>query len=307
MDNKQENATVRQESLVELHHYLRQLVSPDQLGLSKYPDFARVEAYWHIGRIIVESEQEGQARADYGVQLIETLSSELTAHYGKGYKTTNLWWFRQFYVEFPMPDSLRGELGIDLRQQLRTELTWTHYRLLVAITDKAARHFYLHAAADEGWSYRTLQKLVRSRYYYQVALGENMLLPLTTKRSADTTATTYRSRLGQARQFFQNLQGWAIINRSATTLTMSKPKPDLLLYNYLLQRFVGVWFQENAPATVEFIRGQLLQWNSEQPKQVSKSPVGLLITAKNDIQVVLSVTGSPLSVDEKEWIPAKLY
>ena len=84
------------DSLVELHQFLRQLVSVDEVAIRGEPDFARVEAYWHIGRIIVETEQQGQGRADYGVQLIESLSQELTRQYGKGYKTSNLWWFRQF-------------------------------------------------------------------------------------------------------------------------------------------------------------------------------------------------------------------
>jgi len=256
-----------QDTLIELHSYLKQLVAPDELALSKHPSFARVEAYWHIGRIIVETEQEGEHRADYGVQLIENLSTELTKAYGSGYKTTNLWWFRQFYVEFPIPHAERGELGYDLRRYLRTELTWTHYRLLVAIDDKKERNYYLHAAADESWSYRTLQKLVRSRYYYQVALGENQLLNVLSQRNAHLTADNHRSRVSQTKQLLLGQQGWAVTNRNTIGLTFDKPKPDIVMINFLLQRFVGIWLIDSSPTVTEFIRSQLEKDNKISPKR----------------------------------------
>ena len=148
----------------ELHQYLRQLVDPAQQSLQRRPEFAKVEAYWHIGRIIVETEQQGQERADYGIHLIEELSQILTRAYGKGYKTTNLWTFRQFYLTYLIPRTLCGELT-SLRQTIRDELMWSHYRLLIQIEDHLERAFYLDKAADDQWSVRTLQKLIRSRYY----------------------------------------------------------------------------------------------------------------------------------------------
>ena len=87
-------------------------------------NFAMVRAYWEIGRIIVEEEQSGKEKAEYGRSLIEELSERLTADYGRGFTTTNLWYMKQFYLTFTNLHALRGEL------------TWTHYRLLLKVEEE---------------------------------------------------------------------------------------------------------------------------------------------------------------------------
>lgn len=292
-------------SLVELHQFLRQLVSVDEAAIRGEPDFARVEAYWHIGRIIVETEQQGQDRADYGVQLIEGLSRELTHHYGKGYKTSNLWWFRQFYLAFPILHALRGELT-NLRQHLRTELAWTHYRILLAIDNQQERHFYLHNAADEGWSYRTLNRLIKSRYYYQVALGEDQLLATTLVPKKVSKTGMQRSRVAQARQTLLNQSGWALVSRVASGLPMSVLKPDVLFFHYRLHRFIGLWVSEATPALIEQIRHQLTEWKQHQPAETSSFPLALLLRSNNEIQFVLTSATPPLSDFETSLLPKSL-
>lgn len=291
--------------LVELHQYLRQLISPEQEAIKGSPDFARVEAYWHIGRIIVETEQQGQDRADYGVHLIEYLSQELTQFYGKGYKTSNLWWFRQFYLTYPILHAWRGEL-INLRQQLRTELTWTHYRILLTLDNPQERHFYLHNAADEGWSYRTLNRLIKSRYYYQVALGENQLLekPVTTRKISGPESR--RSRIAQAKQHLLSKTGWALIQRAASGLPMNVLRPDVLFYHYYLKRFVGLWVIETTPAVIESIRKQLTEWEIAQPKDLFSFPLALLLNTKNEMQPILTSAAPPLSEVESNQLPKSL-
>ena len=78
-------------------------------------NFAMVQAYWNIGRIIVEEEQKGKTKADYGKQLIAELAKRLKADFGKGFDQSNLWHMRSFYLAFPILDAVRREL------------TWTHY------------------------------------------------------------------------------------------------------------------------------------------------------------------------------------
>ncbi len=298
-------------SLVELHEYLRQLVSPGQEAgrgerSAAQPDFARVETYWHIGRIIVETEQQGQDRADYGVHLIEQLSQELIRQYGKGYKTSNLWWFRQFYVAFPILHALRGEF-INFKAQLRTELTWTHYRLLIAIENQQERHFYLHSAADENWSYRTLNRLIKSRYYYQVALGEDQLvaLPPTLPKKIGETEKR-RSRTAQARRILLDKTGWALVERLASGLPMTIVKPDVLFYHYGLQRFVGLWIGETTPALTEQIRRQLSEWQPIQPASVLNFPLALLMNTKNELQLITTATTPQLTESELSQLPKQL-
>lgn len=90
-------------------------------------NFAMVKAYWNVGRLIIEAEQRGKTRAEYGKHLIKELSIKLTKDYGKGFNERNLWYIRNFYLIFPKVNALRAEL------------TWTHYRLLLSVENELAR------------------------------------------------------------------------------------------------------------------------------------------------------------------------
>jgi hypothetical protein len=94
-------------------------------------NFAMGTSYWNIGREIVEEEQHGKSKAEYGAYIIKSLAARLKKEYGKGYVEQNLRNMRQFYSVFPK------------RNALRSELTWTHYRILMRIENEAARTFYL--------------------------------------------------------------------------------------------------------------------------------------------------------------------
>ena len=93
-------------------------------------NFAMAQAYWQIGRIIIEQEQKGKDRAEYGKSLIKGLSRKLTYDYEKGFNERNLWYMRTFYSIFPKVHALRSELS------------WTHYRLLLRVEKEKARDFY---------------------------------------------------------------------------------------------------------------------------------------------------------------------
>lgn len=93
-----------------------------------------VDAYWHIGKRIVEEEQKGKNRARYGQELIKDLTIELNAEFGKGFSVANLWNFRQFYQAFPENDKLCT---------LCRELSWLHTRLIMRIESEKAREYYI--------------------------------------------------------------------------------------------------------------------------------------------------------------------
>ncbi len=120
-------------------------------------NFAMVQAYWEIGRSIVE-EQGGEERAEYGNALIINLSEKLTADYGKGFDERNLRFMRRFYAIFP------------IRNALRSELTWTHCRLLCKVKDEDARLWYMNEAANEHWSSRQLDRQISTLYYVIIDL-----------------------------------------------------------------------------------------------------------------------------------------
>ena len=114
---------------------------------------AMVTAYWNIGKIIYEQEQKGNDRAEYGQYIIRNLSAKLTKEFGKGFTPTNLKYMRQFYATFPIGHALRDQLS------------WTHYRMLMKVTDEKAREFYAEECAKSNWSTRQLERQINSFFY----------------------------------------------------------------------------------------------------------------------------------------------
>ena len=116
-------------------------------------NFSMVQAYWQIGRIIVEHEQSGSLRAEYGKAVLQGISERLTEEFGKGFTVTNLKYMRQFYTAFPNGHALRGEL------------TWTHYRALLRVENDDARNWYEEECIRSGWSSRQLERQISTLYY----------------------------------------------------------------------------------------------------------------------------------------------
>lgn len=126
-------------------------------------NFAMVEAYWSIGRIIVTA-QNGNDRADYGKALIKNLSIQLTKEFGKGFTATNLSYMRQFYLTFQNHHALRDNLS------------WTHYRLLMKVEREAVRNFYLDECVQNQWSTRQLERQINSFYYERLLSSQDKSL-----------------------------------------------------------------------------------------------------------------------------------
>ncbi|MBN8514966.1 PDDEXK nuclease domain-containing protein [Accumulibacter sp.] len=125
---------------------------------------AMVEAYWQIGRRIVEHEQGGEARAAYGQGVLAALASRLTKDFGKGFTSANLRNFRQFYLTFT---------DEQIRYALRSNLTWTHLRQLMRIDDLDARHWYMNEASQQGWSARALDRQIGTLYYERLLSSQD--------------------------------------------------------------------------------------------------------------------------------------
>ena len=120
-----------------------------------------VEAYWQLGKRIVEQEQQGKDRADYGSQLLKSLSKELTAEFGKGFSVPSLYNYRSFCLTFPEIFSTPWRI-----------LTWSHYKRLLTVSNAEARAWYLQEAAEQIWSYRTLDRNIGSQYYERLLLSQ---------------------------------------------------------------------------------------------------------------------------------------
>jgi predicted nuclease of restriction endonuclease-like (RecB) superfamily len=144
-----------------IYRQVREILSEARGRAWQAVNAAMVEAYWEIGRAIVEEEQAGKERADYGKRLVEGLSERLKAEFGRGFDRSNLFHMRAFYLAYPKVDALRRQLS------------WTHYRLLLRVDNPEARSFYEAEAVNARWSTRELERQVGSLLFERLALSRD--------------------------------------------------------------------------------------------------------------------------------------
>lgn len=144
-----------------LYLNIREILEQARTSAYRAVNFAMVSAYWNIGRLIVEDEQKGSRRAEYGKAVLEELSKRLTEEFGKGFDVRELRKIRQFYLVFQIRDSLRPEL------------TWSHYRMLLRVKNETARIWYMNEAADQTWSTRQLDRQISVLYYERLLSSQN--------------------------------------------------------------------------------------------------------------------------------------
>ena len=137
-----------------------------------------VGAYWLIGKEIIEEEQKGQQRADYGQRIIEKLSEFLTKKYGAGWSSSHLWHVRQFYGLYKdhLPANLhtaRADSSKKILHTLRAELSWSHYRVLMRVSKTQARTFYENECVVNNWSARELERQKGSLLFERLALSKD--------------------------------------------------------------------------------------------------------------------------------------
>jgi len=125
-----------------LYHNTLQTLQTTRTQLARTVNFAMVEAYWKIGQTIVEEEQQGKYRAEYGANLMEYLAKRLTLEFGNSFNERNLYYMKQFYSQFPNLNALRSELS------------WTHYRALLRVENPSAREFYIAETIANNWGTR---------------------------------------------------------------------------------------------------------------------------------------------------------
>lgn len=218
---------------------------------------AMVEAYWQMGKRIVEEEQLGKERADYGAQLIKVLSAELTKEFGKGFSAGSLYYYRQFYNTFPEIFATPWRI-----------LTWSHYKRLIQVSNPEARAWYLKEASEQMWSYRTLNRNIGSQYYERLLLShkkdkvkkemESLTLPhqqdklefiknptvaefIGLSANSDFTENDLEGAIiGNLQKFLLELgKGFSFVARQKLIRTEKKDYfVDLVFYNFILKSFV---------------------------------------------------------------------
>ena len=138
---------------------VKNIISSGQREAYYAANKAMVMTYWNIGKRIVEQEQSGNARAEYGKALMDVLANELTKEYGSSYSKRNLQYYRKFYRCFPDEEIVNTRVH---------NLTWSHFRSLLRVPDEDARIWYLNESAQENWSVRTLDRNISTQYYYRL-------------------------------------------------------------------------------------------------------------------------------------------
>jgi predicted nuclease of restriction endonuclease-like (RecB) superfamily len=270
---------------------------------------AMVEAYWDIGRQIMEA-QNNNPRAEYGAGLIKFLAERLTVEFGKGFTETNLKYMRQFYGVFP------------IRHTLCDQLSWSHYRLLMKIENTERREFYLKECAESNWSVRQLERQI-STFYYERLLAtqkegresvKNEIQKTEPKTDPDyilkdpyilefldlkENKNYHESELEQAlvdrlQEFLLELgKGFSFVARQKRiTIDGDHYYIDLVFYNYLLKCFVVIDLK-TGKLTYQDI-GQIdfyVRYFEENIKQDNDNPtIGIVLCSeKNDAMVKYSV------------------
>lgn len=235
---------------------LRQLIHEARYRALRAVDVIQVQTCWQVGRHIVEFEQDGQSRAAYGKRLVSLLAQQLTDEFGKGFDERNLRHMRSFFQAFPNWNAVRSELS------------WTHYRLLSRVQSEEARLWYMTEAAAQNWSSRALERQIGTLFYERLLLSQdkaavadeakqNLAKLEATPRAfvRDPVMLEFLGLPGAGKLLESSLEqglmdklqsfllelgkGFAFVARQQRISTESKDfYIDLVFYNYLLKCFV---------------------------------------------------------------------
>lgn len=140
---------------------IRQIISSARIHVARSVNHALTVTYWHIGQAIVEEEQHGNERAGYKDYLLKNLSKHLVAEFGEGFSKRQLELFRQLYLTFPIANTLYSQL------------TWSHYKLLVRLDDPDKRAFFIAEATKNAWSVRQLERQIHSLLYERLLMSQD--------------------------------------------------------------------------------------------------------------------------------------
>ena len=258
---------------------------------------------WQIGKMIVEK-QGGEKRADYGIGLIKELSEQMTRDFGKGYTERNLWFMKQFYLLFPKVNAVR------------TQLSWTHYRLLLKVEDETARNFYLKEAIEGNWSTRQLERQINTFSYQRYLLinkNHDVINEITQNELPEKpediikdpyvlsftgikpNSVFYETELEQAlidhlQEFLLELgNGFAFVARQKRfDMDGRNFYVDLVLYNYKLKCFVLIDLKRGDLTHQDIGQMQMYvnYYTRELMEEGDNPPIGIILCAsKSDMLV----------------------
>ncbi len=311
---------------------LRKIVGSARSKAYTAINYALVERNWQMGRRIVEQEQRGKARAEYGKQVIEIASKTLTEEFGRGFSTTNLKNFRNFYLSFRT---------LQISQTVSDLLPWSHYERLIRIENPEARYWYAKEAFDQTWSYRTLDRNINTQYYDRLLISQKQepvikeMMENTSKFQTDKLAfiknpviaeflgfspdasfqesELERAIISNMEKFLMELgKGYALVARQQHIRTAENDYYiDLVFYNYLIKSFILIDLKADK-ITYQDV-GQMdmyLQMYDQMKRGVDDNPtIEIILCSETDSDVAqystLAKNDQMFAAKYKIYLPSK--
>ena len=298
-----------------LYQEVREIIASARQNAVRSVDFCRVQMYWQIGRRILEEEQKGKERADYGSYLLKNLAKKLEPEYGSGFSVRQLEMCRQFYRIYPIANTLYSQLN------------WSQYKLLISIPDEYKREYYQLEAVNNAWTKRELERQINSQLYERLLLSNDKESVLAVARKEripqapqeiikdpmvleflglERKAEYYEKELEQAlithlQKFLLELgNGFTFVARQKRILIEDDEFfADLVFYNRLLRCFVVIELKTEKLTHQDL--GQLQMYVNYYDR-VEKTPdenptIGILLcTSKNDTVVKMSLPEDNTSI-----------
>ena len=296
------------ESMQSLVGEIKQIINDARAHAIRSVDFCRVRMYWAIGQRIVEKEQQGKERADYGTYLIKRLAQEIEPEYGSGFGERQLKFCRQFYKTYPNGNALRSQLN------------WSQYRMLIQISDPDKREYYELEAVNEGWTGRQLERQINSMLYERLLLSndkESVLAVARKERTPESPQEIIKDPMvleflgleRKAAYYEKDLESAIISHIADFLLEMGKGFSfvarqkrllleddeffaDLVFYNRLLRSFVVIEIKNHKITHQDLGQLQMyVNYYDRYEKQPDENPtIGILLcTEKNDTMVRLAL------------------
>lgn len=269
-----------------------------------------VKTYWKIGQYIIEFEQSGHQKAEYGSNLIDDLAKDLKEKYGKGFSRSNLYLFREFFIKYPKIQTVSGELS------------WSHYSELIKLDDNLERSFYEKQCLLEKWSFRELKRQIDSALFQRLALSKDKTKVLELahkgqmiKTPNDIVKNEYcleflgiepnssylesdleKAIINNLEKFLLELgKGFAFVKRQFRIHINNKHfYVDLVFYNMILKCFVLIDLKINevSHADIGQMNMYLNYFNKEEKYTGDEDAIGIVLAAKkNNIEIEYALGG----------------
>ena len=298
-----------------LYNEVREIIASARQSAVRSVDFCRVQMYWNIGKRILETEQEGKERAEYGSYLLKNLAKKLEPEYGSGFSVRQLEMCRRFYRTYPIANTVCSQLN------------WSQYKLLISISDEHKREYYQLEAINNAWTKREMERQINSQLYERLLLSNDKESVLAVARKEripqqpqeiikdpmvleflglERKSSYYEKDLEQAlithlQKFLLELgNGFTFVARQKRILIEDDEFfADLVFYNRLLRCFVVIELKTEKLTHQDLGQLQMyVNYYDRVEKLPDENPtIGILLcTAKNDTVVKMSLPEDNASI-----------